>query len=39
MATLKAHHPGAILRTEFMEPVELTPYRLAKALGVPLPRS
>ena len=38
MAVLKAHHPGAILRKEFMEPVELTPYRLAKALGVPLPR-
>lgn len=35
---LKAHHPGAILREEFMEPVTLTPYKLAKALGVPLPR-
>ena len=35
---LKAHHPGAILREEFMEPVGLTPYKLAKALGVPLPR-
>lgn len=38
MAMLKAHHPGEILREEFMEPIELTPYRLAKALGVPLPR-
>jgi addiction module HigA family antidote len=38
MATLKAHHPGAILREEFMEPVGLTPYKLAKALEVPLPR-
>jgi antitoxin HigA-1 len=38
MAALKAHHPGAILREEFMEPVDLTPYKLAKALGVPLPR-
>ena len=38
MATLKAHHPGAILREEFMEPIELTPYRLAKSLGIPLPR-
>jgi plasmid maintenance system antidote protein VapI len=36
MATLKAHHPGAILREEFMEPIELTPYRLARALDVPL---
>jgi addiction module HigA family antidote len=38
MATLKAHHPGAILREEFMQPVSLTPYKLAKALEVPLPR-
>jgi antitoxin HigA-1 len=38
MTTSKAHHPGAILRQEFMEPVELTPYKLAKALDVPLPR-
>lgn len=38
MAALKAHHPGAILREEFMDSVGLTPYKLAKALGVPLPR-
>ena len=38
MSTLKPHHPGSILREEFMEPVGLTSYRLAKALGVPLPR-
>lgn len=38
MATLKAHHPGAILREEFMEPAGVTAYRLAKALQVPLPR-
>lgn len=38
MDTLKPHHPGAILRDEFMEPVGLTSYRLAKSLGVPLPR-
>lgn len=38
MGKLKAHHPGAILREEFMEPVGLTSYRLAKALNVPLPR-
>lgn len=35
---LKAHHSGAILREEFMEPVSLTSDKLAKALGVPLPR-
>ena len=38
MAVLKAHHPGAILREEFMKPIGLTPYKLAKALEVPLPR-
>lgn len=38
MTKLQAHHPGAILREEFMRPVGLTSYRLAKALGVPLPR-
>ncbi|HQW09168.1 MAG TPA: HigA family addiction module antitoxin [Steroidobacteraceae bacterium] len=38
MTTLKAHHPGAILREEFMEPVGITSCKLAKALEVPLPR-
>jgi len=38
MSTLEAHHPGAILREEFMQPVGLSSYQLAKALGVPLPR-
>ena len=38
MSRIAHHHPGAILREEFMEPVGLTSYRLAKALGVPLPR-
>jgi addiction module HigA family antidote len=33
-----AVHPGEILRTEFMEPLELTAYRLAKDLRVPQPR-
>jgi len=33
-----AIHPGEILLTEFMEPMGLTAYRLAKELGVPLPR-
>jgi len=31
-------HPGEILLTEFMEPLGLTAYRLAKDLGVPAPR-
>ena len=40
MATkkLKLAHPGKILREEFMEPVGLSAYALAKSLGVPLPR-
>lgn len=35
---LKLTHPGRILRDEFMEPVGLSAYGLAKALSVPLPR-
>jgi addiction module HigA family antidote len=35
---LKLAHPGKILREEFLEPVGLSAYALAKALGVPLPR-
>jgi antitoxin HigA-1 len=31
-------HPGEILLTEFMEPLGLTAYRLAKDLDVPAPR-
>jgi|SRR5664280_1562668 hypothetical protein len=30
-----AAHPGEILRTEFMEPMEITAYQLAKALHLP----
>ena len=33
-----AVHPGEILLHEFMEPMDLTAYRLAKEIGVPLPR-
>ena len=36
--TLKLAHPGKILREEFMEPVGLSAYALAKSLDVPLPR-
>lgn len=28
-------HPGEILLEEFLKPMGLTPYRLAKAIGVP----
>ena len=31
-------HPGEILLTEFMEPMGLTAYRLAKDILVPAPR-
>jgi addiction module HigA family antidote len=31
-------HPGRILREQFMKPVGLSAYALAKALAVPLPR-
>ncbi|MFZ0396370.1 MAG: HigA family addiction module antitoxin [Terracidiphilus sp.] len=31
-------HPGEVLRTEFMEPVGLTAYRLAKELHISAPR-
>lgn len=31
-------HPGEVLREEFLEPLAITQYRLAKAIGVPLPR-
>ena len=31
-------HPGQILRTEFMEPLGLTAYRLAKDLHISAPR-
>lgn len=33
-----AIHPGDILLTEFMEPLGITAYRLAKELNVPAPR-
>lgn len=35
---LKLAHPGKILRMEFLEPIGLTAYALAKALEVPTPR-
>jgi antitoxin HigA-1 len=35
---LPAIHPGEILRDEFLGPMELTPYSVAKAIGVPRTR-
>ena len=31
-------HPGEMLRTEFMEPLNLTPGKIARAVGVPRTR-
>jgi addiction module HigA family antidote len=31
-------HPGEILREEFLKPLNLSVYALAKAIGVPAPR-
>jgi addiction module HigA family antidote len=35
MAKLKPIHPGEILEKEFLEPLDVTQYRLATDLGVP----
>jgi len=31
-------HPGEILREEFLKPLNMTSYKLAQELGVPVPR-
>ena len=31
-------HPGRVLELEFLKPLEITPYALAKAIGVDAPR-
>jgi addiction module HigA family antidote len=38
VATLPPMHPGEMLREEFLKPLGLTPYRVAKACGVPRTR-
>lgn len=38
MAKLKPLHPGEVLREEFMEPYQLTPYALAKLCHLPRTR-
>ena len=36
--TLPPMHPGEMLREEFLKPLDLTPYAVAKACGVPRTR-
>jgi addiction module HigA family antidote len=38
MADFAPIHPGEILREEFLDPMGISAYRLAKDLGVPLTR-
>lgn len=35
MKKIKPTHPGEILREEFLKPMEISAYRLAKDIGVP----
>ena len=34
MSVIQSPHPGEILREEFLKPMGITPYRLAKDIGV-----
>jgi addiction module HigA family antidote len=38
MAKMKPLHPGEVLREDFLKPMGITPYRLAKDIGVPVNR-
>lgn len=38
MRTVPYPHPGEILLEEFLKPMEITPYRLAKSIGIPQTR-
>ena len=38
MGKLDNIHPGEVLREEFMNPLEITAYRLSKDLGIPQTR-
>ncbi len=38
MAKMKPLHPGEVLREDFLTPMGITPYRLAKDIGVPVNR-
>lgn len=38
MPVIKPIHPGVILREDFLKPMKLSAYRLAKEIGVPVNR-
>ena len=38
MSVIQPTHPGEILSEEFLKPMGITPYRLAKDIGVPVNR-
>lgn len=38
MAKMKPLHPGEVLREDFLKPMGITPYRLAKDINVPVNR-
>ncbi len=38
MAKMKSLHPGEVLREEFLKPLGITAYRLAKDIDVPVNR-
>jgi addiction module HigA family antidote len=38
MAKMKALHPGEVLREDFLQPLGITAYRLAKDIDVPVNR-
>jgi len=39
MSRLKNIHPGEILKEEFLDPLEITAYRLSKSIGIPQTRT
>jgi plasmid maintenance system antidote protein VapI len=38
MARMKTLHPGEVLREDFLLPLDITAYRLAKDIGAPVNR-
>lgn len=39
MIRLKNIHPGEILKEEFLDPLNITAYRLSKSIGIPQTRT
>ncbi len=39
MPKLDNVHPGEVLAEEFLKPLEITPYRLSKQIGIPQSRT